>query len=136
MSDKTEEDTMARLADAATLTAHLSTLTDELHREVTEGAGDLAAMVELADRISESADDLATALNGMNDALSAALSKHAGANGTAPTPTASAFVSTVVAPNGDRGWSFTRWAKSDVQKLTGGARRLFAPRRNAALVTR
>ena len=135
---------MARLADAATLTAHLGTLTDELYREVTERSGDLPTMIELADRISESADELATALSCMNDALNTALSKHAPADVVAPAPAASALSkhapADVVAPapaasalvgsvaaNGDRRWSLTKWAKNDVRRLTNGARRVFTP---------
>lgn len=66
---------MASLADAAVLTLRLRELTDELHREACDRDGDFARMVELADRVSELADELAVVFERTNAALEDALAK-------------------------------------------------------------
>ncbi len=61
---------MPSLKEAAQLTEQLQELTAQLHSELTEGDVDFERMIELADRISENADGLASAFNTVNDALS------------------------------------------------------------------
>jgi hypothetical protein len=60
---------MATLKEAAELTTELTELTEKLHSELTEGEVDFDRMIELADRISEQADGLASAFSTVNEAL-------------------------------------------------------------------
>ena len=60
---------MATLKEAAELTSELTDLTQQLHSELTEGDVDFDRMIDLADRISEQADGLASAFSTVNDAL-------------------------------------------------------------------
>jgi hypothetical protein len=60
---------MATLKEAAELTSELTELTQQLHSELTEGDVDFDRMIDLADRISEQADGLASAFSTVNDAL-------------------------------------------------------------------
>ncbi len=60
---------MPSLKDVAQLTENLQELTAELHNELTEGEVNFDRMIQLADRISEHADQLAGAFNTVNDAL-------------------------------------------------------------------
>jgi len=60
---------MASLSDVVTLTTQLGDLTKELHAELTQGDVDFEKMVNLADSISEHADNLASAFTRVNEAL-------------------------------------------------------------------
>src|SRR3954469_12584956 len=60
---------MASLKDTVNLTSQLTELTQLLHNELTEGEVDFEKMVELADEISENADNLASAFARVNEAL-------------------------------------------------------------------
>ncbi len=69
---------MASITDATALTSQLSELADRLHGELTEGDVDFSRMVELADSISQQADDLAATFSAVNEALEQKL------NGSSP----------------------------------------------------
>jgi hypothetical protein len=60
---------MASITDATALTSQLSELADQLHTELTEGDVDFNRMVELADSISQQADNLAATFSAVNEAL-------------------------------------------------------------------
>src|SRR4051794_31426035 len=60
---------MASLKDTVNLTSQLTELTNQLHAELTEGEVDFEKMVQIADQISEQADDLAAAFARVNEAL-------------------------------------------------------------------
>jgi hypothetical protein len=60
---------MATLKEATELTSELTELTQELHSELTDGEVDFDRIIDLADRISEQADGLATAFTTVNEAL-------------------------------------------------------------------
>ena len=60
---------MASLKDATQMTSQVTELTEELHQKLNEGDGDFSQLAELADSISERADQLASAFAAMNDAL-------------------------------------------------------------------
>jgi hypothetical protein len=60
---------MASLKDAVQLTTQLNDLTNQLHAELTEGDVDFERMVQIADEISEHADNLASAFTRVNEAL-------------------------------------------------------------------
>jgi hypothetical protein len=60
---------MASLKDTVNLTSQLTELTNQLHAELTEGDVDFEKMVQIADQISEQADDLAAAFARVNEAL-------------------------------------------------------------------
>jgi hypothetical protein len=62
---------MASLNDATTVTSEITDLTSELHSQLTEGDVDFGRMVDVADTISERADELAAALAAVNEALEA-----------------------------------------------------------------
>jgi hypothetical protein len=62
---------MASLNDATAVTSQVTDLTRELHSQLTEGDVDFGRMVDLADAISERADELAAALSAVNEALEA-----------------------------------------------------------------
>ncbi|MDQ3994451.1 MAG: hypothetical protein M3265_06630 [Actinomycetota bacterium] len=62
---------MASLNDATAVTSQVTDLTSELHSQLTEGDVDFGRMVDLADAISERADELAAALSAVNEALEA-----------------------------------------------------------------
>src|SRR4051794_41824935 len=64
---------MASLKDTVNLTSQLTELTNQLHAELTEGEVDFEKMVQIADQISEQADDLASAFARVNEALQAPL---------------------------------------------------------------
>ena len=72
---------MASLKDTVNLTSQLTELTQQLHSELTEGEVDFEKMVELADEISEHADNLASAFTRVNEALSEPLDQ----NGSGPS---------------------------------------------------
>ncbi len=60
---------MASLKDTVNLTTQLTELTNQLHSELTQGDVDFEKMIEIADEISEHADNLAAAFTRANDAL-------------------------------------------------------------------
>ncbi len=60
---------MASLKDTVNLTTQLTELTNQLHSELTQGDVDFEKMIEIADEISEHADNLAAAFTRVNDAL-------------------------------------------------------------------
>ncbi len=60
---------MASLKDAARLTSQLNELTGQLHQELMEGDVDFRKMLELADRIGERADALASTFLTVDRAL-------------------------------------------------------------------
>ena len=60
---------MARFQDAESLTAELRDLAAELHAEFAGGEAELERLVDLADRISERADALASAFTTINETL-------------------------------------------------------------------
>ena len=62
---------MASLNDATAVTSKMTDLTSELHSQLTEGDVDFGRMVDIADTISEQADELAAALSAVNEALEA-----------------------------------------------------------------
>ena len=65
---------MASLKDTVNLTSQLTELTNQLHSELTEGEVDFEKMVQIADEISEHADNLAAAFTRVNEALTEPLS--------------------------------------------------------------
>ncbi len=71
---------MASLKDTVNLTSQLTELTNQLHSELTEGEVDFEKMVQIADEISEHADNLAAAFTRVNEALTEPLSNN-GSNG-------------------------------------------------------
>ena len=71
---------MASLKDTVNLTSQLTELTNQLHSELTEGEVDFEKMVQIADEISEHADNLAAAFTRVNEALMEPLSNN-GSNG-------------------------------------------------------
>jgi hypothetical protein len=76
---------MASLKDTVNLTSQLTELTNQLHSELTEGEVDFEKMVQIADEISEHADNLAAAFTRVNEALTEPLSNNAsngGSNGS------------------------------------------------------
>ena len=76
---------MASLKDTVTLTSQLTELTNQLHSELTEGEVDFEKMVQIADEISEHADNLAAAFTRVNEALTEPLSNNGsdgGSNGS------------------------------------------------------
>ena len=60
---------MARFKDAEILTSELTDLARELHAELADGEGELENMIDLADRISERADGIASAFTTVNQTL-------------------------------------------------------------------
>jgi len=60
---------MASLKDATAVTSQVNELTEKLHQELSEGDGDFSQMADMADSISERADQLASAFSAMNEAL-------------------------------------------------------------------
>ncbi len=64
---------MASLNDATAVTSQITDLTSELHSQLTGGDADFGRLVDLADTISERADELAGALSAVNEALEARL---------------------------------------------------------------
>lgn len=72
---------MASLKDTVNLTSQLTELTNQLHSELTEGEVDFEKMVQIADEISEHADNLAAAFTRVNEALSEPLSASGGDGG-------------------------------------------------------
>jgi methyl-accepting chemotaxis protein len=60
---------MATLKDTVNLTDQLTQLTQELHGELTDGDVDFDKLIKLADEISEQADQLASAFERVNEAL-------------------------------------------------------------------
>ncbi len=60
---------MASLKDTVNLTTQLTELTNQLHSELTQGDVDFEKMIEIADEISEHADNLAAAFTRVNEAL-------------------------------------------------------------------
>ena len=73
---------MASLKDTVNLTSQLTELTNQLHSELTEGEVDFEKMVQIADEISEHADNLAAAFTRVNEALSEPLSASGGNGGS------------------------------------------------------
>jgi len=71
---------VASLKDTVNLTSQLTELTNQLHSELTEGEVDFEKMVQIADEISEHADNLAAAFTRVNEALMEPLSNN-GSNG-------------------------------------------------------
>jgi hypothetical protein len=65
---------MASLKDTVNLTSQLTELTNQLHSELTQGDVDFEKMIEIADQISEHADNLAAAFTRVNEALTEPLS--------------------------------------------------------------
>ena len=72
---------MASLKDTVNLTSQLTELTNQLHSELTEGEVDFEKMVQIADEISEHADNLAAAFTRVNEALTEPLSSSNGSDG-------------------------------------------------------
>jgi gamma-glutamyl:cysteine ligase YbdK (ATP-grasp superfamily) len=66
---------MASLKDTVNLTSQLTELTNQLHGELTEGDVDFERMIEIADQISEQADNLAAAFTRVNEALAEPLQR-------------------------------------------------------------
>jgi ABC-type transporter Mla subunit MlaD len=60
---------MASLKDATAVTSQVTELTDQLNEQLSEGDGDFSQLAELADSISERADQLAAGFAAMNEAL-------------------------------------------------------------------
>ena len=60
---------MASLKDAEQLTKNLESLVGDLKTELREGKGDFEKLVQIADRVSESADGFAETFSAMNDTL-------------------------------------------------------------------
>jgi len=60
---------MASLKDATQMTSQVTELTEQLHQKLNEGDGDFSQMADMADSISERADQLASAFSAMNEAL-------------------------------------------------------------------
>jgi hypothetical protein len=87
---------MAAFGDAATLTLRLGALSSELHREATDGGGDLPKMVELADQIAEFADGLATAFSAINQTLETSLSNESSVDAAEPALAALVVVNSPV----------------------------------------
>ena len=79
-ASRQEVGTVASLKDTVNLTSQLTELTNQLHSELTEGEVDFEKMVQIADEISEHADNLAAAFTRVNEALSEPLSDN-GSNG-------------------------------------------------------
>jgi hypothetical protein len=73
---------VASLKDTVNLTSQLTELTNQLHSELTEGEVDFEKMVQIADEISEHADNLAAAFTRVNEALSEPLSASGGDGGS------------------------------------------------------
>ena len=73
---------MASLKDTVNLTSQLTELTNQLHSELTEGEVDFEKMVQIADEISEHADNLAAAFTRVNEALTEPLSASGGNGGS------------------------------------------------------
>src|SRR3954469_4248103 len=73
---------MASLKDTVNLTSQLTELTNQLHSELTEGEVDFEKMVQIADEISEHADNLAAAFTRVNEALSDPLGASGGDGGS------------------------------------------------------
>jgi hypothetical protein len=69
---------MASLKDTVNLTSQLTELTNQLHSELTEGEVDFERMIEIADQISEHADNLAAAFTRVNEALTEPLQRENG----------------------------------------------------------
>src|SRR6476646_3778597 len=66
----TKEESMATLRDTVNLADQLTELTQQLHGELTDGDVDFDKMIQIADEISEQADQLAAAFERVNEALS------------------------------------------------------------------
>ena len=60
---------MASLKDATQMTSQVTDLTEQLHQKLNEGDGDFSQLAQLADSISERADQLASAFAAMDEAL-------------------------------------------------------------------
>ena len=60
---------MASMKDAEQLTKNLESLVGDLKTELREGKGDFEKLVQLADRISESADGFAETFSSINETL-------------------------------------------------------------------
>ena len=60
---------MASLKDATQATSEVTELTQQLHQELSDGDGDFSQLTEIADSISERADQLASAFAAMDEAL-------------------------------------------------------------------
>ena len=73
---------MASLKDTVNLTSQLTELTNQLHSELTEGEVDFEKMVQIADEISEHADNLAAAFTRVNEALTEPLSNNGSSGGS------------------------------------------------------
>jgi hypothetical protein len=73
---------VASLKDTVNLTSQLTELTNQLHSELTEGEVDFEKMVQIADEISEHADNLAAAFTRVNEALSEPLGASGGDGGS------------------------------------------------------
>jgi len=73
---------VASLKDTVNLTSQLTELTNQLHSELTEGEVDFEKMVQIADEISEHADNLAAAFTRVNEALSDPLGASGGDGGS------------------------------------------------------
>jgi len=73
---------MASLKDTVNLTSQLTELTNQLHSELTEGNVDFERMIEIADEISEQADNLAAAFTRVNEALAEPLQRENGSRST------------------------------------------------------
>jgi hypothetical protein len=72
---------MASLKDTVNLTSQLTDLTNQLHSELTEGDVDFERMIEIADQISEHADNLAAAFTRVNEALAEPLRRDGSGSG-------------------------------------------------------
>jgi len=72
---------MASRKDTVNLTTQLTELTNQLHSELTQGDVDFEKMIEIADEISEHADNLAAAFTRVNEALTEPLSASEDGNG-------------------------------------------------------
>ena len=60
---------MASLKDATQMTSHGTDLTEQLHQKLNDGDGAFSQLAQLADSISERADQLASAFAAMDEAL-------------------------------------------------------------------
>ena len=61
---------MASMKDAEQLTKNLESLVGDLKTELREGKGDFEKLVQLADRVSQSADEFAETFSSINETLS------------------------------------------------------------------
>ncbi len=73
---------MASLRDAEQLTKELESLVGDLKSEIRGGKGDFEKLTQLADQVSERADEIAETFSSMNDVLMEKIGAGGGTSGS------------------------------------------------------